>query len=121
MTDRIMEKARELGAILGQTSEFGALSRARKRIEEDETLRPLLEGMETLERELAAMLQRGEQPDDAFRERYESAFGELQGHASYQGMIAAQSNFDRILARVNDEIGKGMEQGSNSRIILPGR
>ena len=42
MSDRILEKARELGAILGQTAEFGALSRARKRLEEDETLRPLI-------------------------------------------------------------------------------
>jgi cell fate (sporulation/competence/biofilm development) regulator YlbF (YheA/YmcA/DUF963 family) len=121
MSDRIMEKARELGAILGQTAEFGALSRARRRLEEDETLRPLIESMDTLERELAEMLQRGEQPDDAFRERYESSFGALQGHVSYQGMVAAQANFDRILARVNEEIGKGMEQGAGSRIILPGR
>ena len=121
MSDRITEKARELGAILGQTSEFGALNRARKRLEEDETLRPLLEAMDKLERELAEMLQRGEQPDDAFRERYESSFGALQSNSAYQGMIAAQSNFDRILTRVNEEIGKGMEQGAGSRIILPGR
>ena len=121
MTDRILEKARELGAFLGQTAEFGALTRARKRLEEDETLRPFIVEMDGLERELAEMLQRGQQPDDAFRERYENAFGALQGHVSYQGMVAAQANFDRILARVNDEIGKGMEQGSNSRIILPGR
>ena len=121
MSDRIMEKARELGGILGQTAEFGALNRARKRLEEDETLRPLIETMDQLERELAEMLQRGEQPDETFRERYETSFGSLQGHASYQGMVAAQANFDRILQRVNEEIGKGMEQGAGSRIILPGR
>lgn len=121
MSDRILEKARELGAILGQTAEFGALTRARKRLEEDETLRPLIESMDALERELAEILQRGENPDEAFRERYETSFGALQGHATYQGMVAAQANFDRILARVNDEIGKGMEQGAGSRIIIPGR
>ena len=121
MSDRILEKARELGGILGQTAEFGALTRARKRIEEDETLRPLIEAMDTLERELAEMLQRGEQPDEAFRERYESSFGALQSNSAYQGMVAAQANFDRILARVNEAIGQGMEQGAGSRIILPGR
>jgi len=119
MSDRIMEKARELGAMLGQTAEYGALTRARKRLEEDATLQPLLEAMDGLERELAALLQRGEQPDEAFRERYETAFGDLQGHATYQGMVAAQANFDRILARVNDAIGQGMEQGAGSRIIIP--
>ncbi len=119
MSDRIMEKARELGAMLGQTAEYGAMTRARKRLEEDQTLRPLLETMDGLERELAALLQSGQQPDDAFRERYETSFGELQAHATYQGMIAAQSNFDRILARVNEAIGQGMEQGAGSRIIIP--
>ena len=119
MSDRILEKARELGAILGQTAEFGALTRARKRLEEDETLRPLIVEMDGLERELAELLQRGENPDEAFRERYETSFGALQGHASYQGMVAAQSNFDRILTAVNEAIGKGMEQGAGSRIIIP--
>lgn len=121
MSDRILEMAKELGAVLGQTAEFGALSRARKRIEEDDSLRPLVQAMDELERELSEMLQRGEQPEDAFRERYETAFGALQSHASYQGMVAAQSNFDRILTKVNEAIGQGMEQGSQSRIILPGR
>ena len=121
MSDRIIEKARELGGILGQTGEFGALTRARKRLEEDETLRPLIEAMDALERELAEMLQRGEQPDEAFRDRYERSFGELQANPAYQAMVAAQANFDRILARVNDAISQGMEQGAGSRIIIPGR
>ena len=121
MSDRIMEKARELGGILGQTAEFGALTRARKRVEEDGTLRPLIDAMDTLERELAELLQRGETPDDAFRERYEQSFSALQAHAGYQSLVAAQANFDRILARVNEAIGQGMEQGAGSRIIIPGR
>ena len=84
-------------------------------------LRPYMGNRAQLERELAEMLQRGEQPDDAFRERYETSYGELQSHAAYQGMVAAQANFDRVLARVNEAIGKGMEQGAGSRIIIPGR
>ena len=121
MSDRILEMAQELGMVLGQTAEYGALARARKRIEEDESLKPLVQAMDDLERELAEMLQRGEQPDEAFRERYETSFAELQAHASYQGMVAAQANFDRILARVNEAIGQGMERGAGSRIIIPGR
>jgi hypothetical protein len=34
-------------------------------------------------------------------------------------MVAAQSNFDKLLTRVNDEISRGMEMGAQSRIILP--
>ena len=37
----------------------------------------------------------------------------------YQSLVASQSNFEKLLARVNEEIGKGMEMGAQSRIILP--
>ena len=119
MSDRIMEKARDLGALLGQTAEYGAMTRARKRLEEDDSLRPLVSAMDAVERELAETLRRGEEPDEPFRERYETSFAALQAHSAYQGMIAAQSNFDRILAKVNEAIGQGMEQGAGSRIIIP--
>ena len=47
-----------------------------------------------------------------------ASFGTLQASAAYQGLVAAQSNFDKLLQRVNEEIGKGIEAGSQSRIIL---
>jgi hypothetical protein len=37
----------------------------------------------------------------------------------YQGLVAAQSNFDRVMGRVNEEIARGIEAGEQSRIILP--
>lgn len=117
--DRIIEKAKELGRFIGQTEEYGAMTRARKRLGEDEELKSLLERMETSERELAALLQQGEEPDEAFRERYEQTYNELQAHPAYQSLVAAQSNFDKVLARVNQAIGQGMEEGGTSRIILP--
>jgi hypothetical protein len=36
----------------------------------------------------------------------------------YQALAAAQSNFDRLMMRVNEEIAKGIEAGEQSRIIL---
>jgi hypothetical protein len=72
-----------------------------------------------LEGEIAKSLQAEEEPAEATREEYERVFGELQSNASYQGMVAAQSNFDRILTKVNEEISRGVETGASSRIILP--
>ena len=97
----------------------GTEADVRQRRRQGARLRPLVAEMDKLERELAALLQQRQEPDEAFRERYEKSFGELQGHAGYQAMVAAQANFDRILAQVNEAIGKGMEQGSGSRIIIP--
>ena len=119
MAERIMEKAQELGRLIGQTDEYGALNRARQRLREDEELRALLGKLEGVEQELARSLQQGEQPSEDLRERYESTATELQGHPGYQALVAAQSNLDKVLGRVNEAIGEGMEKGSNSRIILP--
>ena len=52
-------------------------------------------------------------------DEYEQKFGEVQSRMEYQSLVAAQSNFDKILARVNEEISKGMATAAQSRIILP--
>jgi cell fate (sporulation/competence/biofilm development) regulator YlbF (YheA/YmcA/DUF963 family) len=72
-----------------------------------------------LEREIAAGMQQGEEPGAEVRAEYEKLFSELQANASYQGIVVAQMNFDKILAKVNEEISKGIEAGAQSRIILP--
>jgi hypothetical protein len=43
----------------------------------------------------------------------------VQASPVYQQLVAAQTNFDKILRRVNEEISRGMEAGAQSRIILP--
>ncbi len=105
--------------MLGQTDEYAALKRARQRVNEDRDVVTLLNGLADLEAEIGRALQRGEAPEAASQQAYEERFAELQSHAAYQGLIAAQSNFEKLLARVNEEITKGMESGSQSRIILP--
>ena len=51
-------------------------------------------------------------------EEYEKAFGRLQASPVYQGLVAAQANFDRVLGRVNEGITKAIEEGAKSRIII---
>jgi len=119
ITERTIERATELGRMIGQTDEYGALSRARKRVEEDTELLELLRDVETVEREVAALLQQGEEPGEEMREKYESAMSRLQTSSGYQSLVAAQSNFEKVLARVNQAIAAGMEEGGTSRIIMP--
>ena len=64
-------------------------------------------------------LHAGREPADQVKIEYEQVFAQLQAMPVYQGMVAAQSNFDKLLARVNEEISRGMEAGAQSRIILP--
>jgi hypothetical protein len=46
-------------------------------------------------------------------------FSEVQSCAVYLCLVAALSNFETVLGRVNEEISRGMEAGGQSRIILP--
>lgn len=119
MSDVMMEKAHDLGRQIGQTPEYRTLQRAREGLSGDREAVTLMNRLGQLETDIARALQRGEEPPETTQAEYEEAFGQLQSSSLYQALIAAQSNFDKVLTRVNEEIAKGMEAGSQSRIILP--
>jgi len=117
--EALVEKARELGRQLGQGNEYRALARARERLSEDRECVTAFNRLAELEQSVATTLQQGYEPSAELRDEYDRVFSELQGSPIYQSLVAAQSNFDKILAKVNDEILAGIEAGSKSRIILP--
>jgi cell fate (sporulation/competence/biofilm development) regulator YlbF (YheA/YmcA/DUF963 family) len=119
MEDRLKERAQDLGRVIGQTPEYKALERARDRFSNDRSSVEAVNRLSELEGQIAQSLERGEEPTDPVKTQYEQVFSELQGSPIYQGMVAAQANFDRLLARVNEDISKGIESGAQSRIILP--
>lgn len=117
--DSIKERARDLGRQLSQTDEYRALKRANERVADDRETVELLNRLGALQDELAVALRAGREPAEDQAEEYESLLSDLQGRSLYQGVIAAQSNFDRLMMRVNEEIAHGIEAGDQSRIILP--
>jgi cell fate (sporulation/competence/biofilm development) regulator YlbF (YheA/YmcA/DUF963 family) len=117
--ETLLEKARELGRILGQGDEYRALARARERLSEDRECVTAFNRLAELEQTVAGALERGEEPSAELRADYDVVFSELQGSPIYQGLVAAQSNFDKVLGRVNEEILAGIESAAKSRIILP--
>lgn len=119
ISESIRERSQELGRAIGQTEEYKALGRARQQISDDREAVQRMNRLSELEQEVSQALHRGQEPAAAVQEEYERLFNELQASPSYQGLVAAQSNFDKILMRVNEEIGRGIESGSRSRIILP--
>jgi cell fate (sporulation/competence/biofilm development) regulator YlbF (YheA/YmcA/DUF963 family) len=117
--DAIQEKAREVGRLLAQTSEYQALKRANDRLEEDREAAPLLGRLATLQDDFARALRRGVEPPEEQQTEYEQLLDQVQTMSVYQGVVAAQSNFDRLMMRINEEIARGIEAGEQSRIILP--
>lgn len=115
----IQEKAQAVGRLLAQTDEYKALKQANQRISGDREAVTLLNRLNELQEEFTSVLRRGNEPSAEQQEEYESLLGELQGKSVYQGVVAAQENFDRLMMRVNEEIARGIELGEQSRIILP--
>ena len=115
---RIEELAESLGRALGGTSEYRTLARAKERADDDRDMTRLRNRLVEIEGSLQTALQRGEQPAPDDMENYEAALGELQALSVYQSLVAAQSNFDRIMHRADAAIQEGMRAGSSSPIIL---
>ena len=115
----IRERAQELGRVIGQTDEYRALVRARERIGADREAVQRMNRLSEPEREVSVALHAGEEPSATVQDEYDRLFSALQASSSYQSLVAAQSNFDKILLHVNEEIGRGIESGARSRIIMP--
>jgi cell fate (sporulation/competence/biofilm development) regulator YlbF (YheA/YmcA/DUF963 family) len=118
LSEGMKTRAQELGRLIGQAEEYKALTRAREALSNDSASVSRLNKLSELEREISMALQQGQEPAEAIQQEYETLFQELQVSPLYQALAASQSNFDKVLMRVNEEIGKGIELGAQSRIIL---
>lgn len=118
--ERIWEKAREVGRLIAQSDEYGAFSRANARMSDDRDAVTKLNRLQELEAGFARALQGGQEPPEAEQEEFERIATEVQVNPSYQAFEVARANFDRLMMRVNEEIARGVQDGGQSRIILPG-
>ncbi len=113
-----MEMARDLGRALGRTDEYRALEDAVRGAEEDRELEDLRDRLQALEEQLESRLRAGKEPEREVLEEFEKVFGQVQENPAYQRLVAAQTNFDKVLARVDEAVQKGMEEGAENRIVL---
>lgn len=115
----LTEMAKDLGQAMARTDEYQALKRAVSAADDDREITELRNELRELEGTIEQGLRRGEEPDDETKEAYEAAASKLQANSTYQRLVAAQSNFDKVVTRVNDSISKGLQEGADSRIVLP--
>jgi cell fate (sporulation/competence/biofilm development) regulator YlbF (YheA/YmcA/DUF963 family) len=116
----IEDKAKDLGRLIGQSSEYQAVKRASDALNEDKDTLALLQKMEQLRVEAQRMMQRGERPTEAMEHDLDNLLGQIQGRQSYQRLLVAQENFDKTMGKVNDWILEGIEKGATSSIITLG-
>lgn len=111
------EKARELGRVIGQSSEYQAVKRSSEALNADREAVTLLQQMEKIRTDAQQMIQRGEQPTPEMEEQLDELLTKVQSNPVYQRAISAQENFDKIMYQVNNWIMEGMKKGATSSII----
>ena len=114
---RMTEMAKDLGRALAQTDEYQALKQTVSGTADDPELAELRTELEGLESQIEASLREGKEPAEELKSGYEEAVGRLQASATYQRLVSAQANFDKVLLKVNQTIQEGIAEGAESRII----
>ncbi|HEX2780455.1 MAG TPA: YlbF family regulator [Gemmatimonadaceae bacterium] len=116
----IDDKARELGRLIGQSSEYQAVKRANDALGGDREAVALLQQMETLRTDAQKMIERGERPSEEMEQSLDDLLGKVQRNATYQRLVVAQENYDKLMMKVNDWIVEGIKKGATSSIITLG-
>ena len=116
----IEDKAKELGRLVGQSTEYQAVKRASDALNDDRETVSLLQKMEQLRVTAQRMMQRGERPTEEMERELDGLLAQVQSRPTYQRLVVAQENFDKIMSRVNDWILEGIEKGAASPIITLG-
>ncbi|GAC1654258.1 MAG: hypothetical protein NVS4B3_18070 [Gemmatimonadaceae bacterium] len=114
------EKAKELGRLIGQSPEYAAVKRANEGLNGDRASLELLRKMEQLRVDAQRMIERGERPTEAMEGELDGLLATVQQNATYQRLVSAQENFDKVMTRVNDWILEGIRKGGTSSIITLG-
>ena len=116
----IDDKAKELGRLIGQSSEYQAVKRANDLLTGDKAAVELLQQMETLRTNAQQLIERGERPSDDMEQSLDTLLGKVQQNATYQRLVVAQENYDKMMMKVNDWIVEGIKKGATSSIITLG-
>ena len=114
------EKARDLGRVIGQSAEYQALRRANDALGADREALDMLRRMEQLRLDAQKLLERGERPTEEMERQLDSLLTQVQVNPTYQRLVVAQENFDKVMSHVNEWILQGIEKGAASPIITLG-
>ena len=114
------DRARELGRIIGQSSEYQAVKRANDALNNDRETVALLRQMEQIRLDAQRMIERGEHPTPDMEQELDKLLDQVQGNPLYQNVVIAQENFEKVMVRVNEWILEGIRKGAASPIITLG-
>ncbi len=113
----IEEKALDLGRLIGQSTEYQTLRRAEAALKNDNDTLAKLDAIQNLARQIDETVSQGKMPDEATTQSYEEAVRALEVSSVGQAYVVARANFDKLMAKVNQNMSQGIERGATSSII----
>ena len=116
----IEQKGKELGRLIGQSSEYQALKRSNDALGEDREAVTLLRRMEELRGTAQAMIENGGNPTEEMDRELDELLSKVQVNPTYQRALVTQTNFDKLMMQVNQWIAEGIKSGAASPIITLG-
>ena len=116
----IEQKGKDLGRLIGQSSEYQALKRSNESLSEDREAVTLLRRMEELRGTAQAMIENGCNPTEEMERELDDLLAKVQVNPAYQHALVAQTNFDKLMMQVNQWIAEGIKSGAASPIITLG-
>ncbi len=111
------EKAKELGRTIGQSNEYQELKRSNDLLTEDADASAVLRRLSQLRGEAQQFIERGEDPPQEMEQELDTLLQNVELNPVYQRAIVAQTNFDKLMVRVNEWISEGIRTGAVSKII----
>ena len=114
------QKGKDLGRLIGQSSEYQTLKRANDALGEDREAVTLLRRMEELRGTAQRMIEQGTEPSEEMERELDELLAKVQVNPSYQRALVAQTNFDKLMMQVNNWIAEGIKSGAASPIITLG-
>ena len=116
--DRIFEKAEELGRLISQTAEYSYLDAANRDLANDREATETLNQMRELQEKILGHVSQGEEPPPELQQEFADFQEQVQSSTRYQSLISSQLNFDKLMDKVHQSIGRGIKKGQESRIII---
>lgn len=114
----ILEMAESLGRTIGRTAEHRTLSRALEAADGDRDFVELRNEIDRVFEEMRAKVLRGQDPSPEDQGRHQALLDRLETMTAYQSLVAAQSNFDKVMVKVDQAMREGMRKGASSPILV---
>jgi len=114
------DRARELGRLIGQSQEYQTVKRANDALTSDDEAMQILAEMEKLRSRAQESIAKGQPPGPEIEKQLDDLLSTVQRNPSYQKVLVAQENFDKLMARANGWILEGIRKGAASPIITLG-